>query len=198
MTSPPIIPYGRSAARIHGQPGRLLRPASMTIDMHSHVLVPEAAALAEPHVTGGNPMGMFSTPETRAVNSRQGAYRRVNMTDLGLRLSDMDEAGIDLQVVMPPPGQCYYAVPSEIGVRAARIVNDGMAAWVAQRPDRFAALGTVPLGEPAAAVAELERCMGPLGLKGVQILTNVTTAARFRTPTSRPSGPALRRSAPSC
>ena len=173
MTAPPIAPYGRTAARAHGQPGQTLRPASMTIDMHAHVLVPEAAALAEPHVTATNPMGQFATPETRAVNARQGAERRANLTDLALRLSDMDAAGVDLQVVMPPPGQCYYAVPPDIGVRAARIVNDGMAAWVAQRPDRFAALGSVPLGAPDAVVAELERCMGALGLKGVQILTNV-------------------------
>jgi aminocarboxymuconate-semialdehyde decarboxylase len=73
---------------------------------------------------------------------------------------------------MPPPPQCYYTVPDEIGVKAARMVNDGIAEWVAVRPDRFAALGTVPMQVPAEAVSELERCM-TLGFKGVQILTNV-------------------------
>jgi aminocarboxymuconate-semialdehyde decarboxylase len=81
--------------------------------------------------------------------------------------------GIDLQIVMPPPPQCYHTVRPDIAVKAAAMVNDGIAAFIAQKPDRFAALGTVPMQDGAAAVAELERCMKTLGFKGVQILTNV-------------------------
>ncbi len=166
--------YGATAAREHGRPGRELRPASMTIDMHSHVMVPEAAALVAPHVDLSTvPLAHFATPDTQALNRKQDADRRPNMVDMAVRLADMDAAGIDLQVIMPPPGQCTYTIPAELAVRAARIINDGMAAFVAQRPDRFAALGTVPMQDSAAAVAELGRCMAELGLKGVQILTNV-------------------------
>ena len=46
---------------------------------------------------------------------------------------------------MPPPPQCYYTVPLDIAVEAARIVNDGLAEYVARKPDRFVALGTVPM-----------------------------------------------------
>ena len=46
--------------------------------------------------------------------------------------------GIDFQLVMPPPPQCYYTVPIQIAVRAAQIVNDGIAEYVAGKPDRFA------------------------------------------------------------
>jgi aminocarboxymuconate-semialdehyde decarboxylase len=81
--------------------------------------------------------------------------------------------GIDFQLVMPPPPQCYYAVPLDIAVRAARIVNDGIAEFVAKMPDRFAGLGSVPMTDGEEAAKELERCVGKLGLKGVQILTNV-------------------------
>ena len=42
--------YGPTAARAHGRPGREVRPKSLTIDMHSHVMVPEAFALTQPHV----------------------------------------------------------------------------------------------------------------------------------------------------
>ena len=49
-----------------------------------------------------------------------------------------------------------------------------MAEFVARRPDRLAALGTVPLQSGGAAAAEeLARCMGKLGMKGVEILTHV-------------------------
>jgi aminocarboxymuconate-semialdehyde decarboxylase len=166
--------YGATAAREHGRPGREVRPSSMTVDMHSHVMVPEAAALVAPHVDLATvPLAHFATPATQALNRKQDADRRPNMLDMAVRLADMDAAGIDLQIIMPPPGQCTYTVPVELGVRAARIINDGMAAFVAQKPERFAALGTVPMQDGAAAAAELERAMKQLGLKGVQILTNV-------------------------
>ncbi|MGI4944548.1 MAG: amidohydrolase family protein [Janthinobacterium lividum] len=166
--------YGATAARAHGRPGRELRPTSMTIDMHSHVMVPEAAALVAPHVDLSTvPLAHFATPNTQALNRKQDADRRPNMLDASVRLADMDAAGIDLQVIMPPPGQCTYTIPPDLAAQAARIINDGMAAFVAQHPQRFAALGTVPMQDPAASVTELNRCMGELGLKGVQILTNV-------------------------
>lgn len=166
--------YGRTAAREHGRPGRERRPAGTTIDIHSHVMVSAAAALTQAYTdTARAPLAEFATNETRALNRRQDADRRPNLLDMDTRLADMDQAGIDIQVVMPPPPQCTYGVPLEIGIQAARIVNDGLAAFVACRPDRFAALGTVPMQDGEAAAAELERGMGECGLKGVQVLTSI-------------------------
>ena len=42
--------YERTAARKHGKPGREIRPTSTTIDIHSHVAVPQAAAFVKPHL----------------------------------------------------------------------------------------------------------------------------------------------------
>src|SRR5262249_32320956 len=42
--------YEPTAAREHGQPGRETRPKSMTIDIHAHVAVPEAAEFVKPHL----------------------------------------------------------------------------------------------------------------------------------------------------
>jgi aminocarboxymuconate-semialdehyde decarboxylase len=64
-------------------------------------------------------------------------------------------------------------VPVEIAVEAARMVNDGIAEFVGKKPDRFAGLGSVPMPDGNEAAKELERCVGKLGLKGAQILTNV-------------------------
>jgi aminocarboxymuconate-semialdehyde decarboxylase len=89
------------------------------------------------------------------------------------RLKHMDEMGLDMQLVMPAPPQCYFTVPVEIGVTASRMVNEGVAAYVAGKPDRFVAFGTVPLQDGHEAASELEHCMRKLGFKGVQILTNV-------------------------
>jgi aminocarboxymuconate-semialdehyde decarboxylase len=173
-----ISPYGPTAARKHARPGRETRPRTITIDIHSHVSVPAAAALVKPHFDISTvPLAFFSTPETKVVNAQQEVDRRTRMSGhengLSDRLRDLDDMGIDIQVVMPPPPQCYYEVPIEIGVRAAQIVNEGIAEYVARSPDRFVGLGTVAMPDGREAAAELERAVYSLGLKGVQILTNV-------------------------
>jgi aminocarboxymuconate-semialdehyde decarboxylase len=166
--------FGPTAARSHGKPGRALRPSSITIDVHSHVAVPEAAKFVKPHLDLATiPLVKFATPDTRALNQQQDADRTSRMTQYDQRLADLDEMGIDVQVVKPLPPQCYYTLPLEIAERAARMVNDGLAEYVARRADRFIAFGTVPLQDGAAAAIELERCVKQLGFKGVQILTNV-------------------------
>src|SRR6202007_78477 len=108
-----------------------------------------------------------------AVNKMQESDRRSRMIEFDERLADLDAMGIDLQVGKPPPPQCYYTVPLDIAVQAARIVNDGMAEYVSRKPDRFVAFGTVPMPDGAEAAQELERCVKTLKFRGVQIRTNV-------------------------
>jgi aminocarboxymuconate-semialdehyde decarboxylase len=173
-----LSPYGPTAAREHGLAGRETRPRTTTIDIHSHVAVPAAASVVGPFLDMSTvPLAFFSTPDTKEVNARQEIDRATRITGkhggLAERLRDLDEMGIDVQAVMPPPTQCYYTVPLDPAVKAAQIVNDGVAAYVACKPDRFVGLGTVPMSDGKEAAKELERCMGTLGLKGAQVLTNV-------------------------
>ena len=71
--------YGPTAARKQGKPGREMRPKSTTIDIHSHVGVPAAAAIAQPHLDPSTiPLGAFrhrrtsrrSTPSRRPTAAR--------------------------------------------------------------------------------------------------------------------------------
>ena len=166
--------YGPTAARKHGKPGRDTRPKSTTIDIHSHVAIPAAAKFAQPHLDLSRvPLFHFADAPTRALNQKQDADRTPHITAYDERLADMDAMGLDMQLVMPPPGQCYYAVPLDVSVKAARMVNEGIAEYVARKPDRFIALGTVPLTDGAEAAKELEHGMKTLGFKGAQVLTNV-------------------------
>jgi aminocarboxymuconate-semialdehyde decarboxylase len=166
--------YAATAARRHGKPGREVRPQSITVDIHSHVAVPAAAAFVKPHLDPmANPLVLYATPETRALNQKQEEDVRERITRHDRRLTELDAMGIDFQLVMPPPPQCYYTVPLEIAVEAARMVNDGIAEFVSKKPDRFAGLGSVPMPDGNEAAKELERCVGKLGLKGAQILTNI-------------------------
>ena len=164
--------YGPTAARpASPRQGKL---ETTTVDIHAHVAVPEAESFVTPHLNHADiTMVKFSNDETRAINSQQVRDRQVAIRDLDDRIKVLDAMGIDMQVVSPPPGQCYYTVAVEAAVEATRMVNDGIAAFVAKRPDRFAGFGSVPMQDGREAARELERCIGELGLKGVEVLTSV-------------------------
>lgn len=87
----------------------------------------------------------------------------------GLRLPDMDANGIRMQVLsLTTPGIEADPDPAR-AVRNARYVNDALAEIVAAHPGRFAAFATLPLQDPAAAVAELHRCIDELGFVGTLV-----------------------------
>ena len=92
--------------------------------------------------------------------------------DATRRIADMDAAGIDLQVLSPLPVTFAYEFDAAVTTRFARLHNDAIAEVVRARPDRFAGLGSVPLQDPDAACAELERVVGQLGLAGIEIGTH--------------------------
>lgn len=176
--------YGPTSAR--PLPSDKRRLETTTVDAHAHVVIPAAAQYMAPHV---NPaliaMVQHANAETNMINGQQEKDRGpVAMQDVEDRLRVLDAQGIDMQVVAPPPPQCYYQSPTEHAVQGSRMVNDGMAEWVGTNPDRFMGLGTVPFQDPDAAVAELNRAVRDLGLKGVMLLTNCDgeeiAADRFR------------------
>jgi aminocarboxymuconate-semialdehyde decarboxylase len=166
--------YEPTVAREHGRPGREVRPKSITVDAHAHVAIPAAAKFVEPHLDWSTiPLAHFASPESKVLGAKQEDDIRPRITGYDQRLAELDAMGIDVQLVCPPPVQCYYTVPIDIAVPAARMVNDGVAEFVAVKPDRLAALGSVPLSDGNEAAKELERCMIELKFKGVEILTNV-------------------------
>ena len=73
----------------------------------------------------------------------------------------------------PAPNQTYYWTDPGQGAELARMVNERIAQIVAQHPDRFVGLGTVPLQDPDLAVSELNYCVKKLGLRGVEINPSV-------------------------
>jgi aminocarboxymuconate-semialdehyde decarboxylase len=110
--------YGRTAARIQDADGLARRPSSVTIDIHAHIVVPQAARLAQPHIDISRmPLAHFSDAASREINAQQEKDVREAMTTIERRLFDLDRMGIDIQVVAPAPGQCYYSIDPKIAVR---------------------------------------------------------------------------------
>lgn len=165
--------YEPTAARERGKPGRDIRPQSVTIDSHAHVGIPKAGAFLAQHVNlHDKGLNQYQSPETEAVNAKQGGDMQTRMVDFDARMRDLDAMGLDMQVILPPPAQCYYALPEDVATKAAQLVNDGVAEYCGRKPDRLIPFGTVPLAYGDAAAQELER-LAKLGFKGVQILTNI-------------------------
>jgi aminocarboxymuconate-semialdehyde decarboxylase len=164
--------YGPTAARTVST--ERIRLPTKTIDAHAHVFIPAAAEYVAPHFSLAKDSFFVQIPEkTKETNLGQNRDRRIALTDSKDRIRILDTQGIDLQVLAPQPPQSYYEIAPEHTRKAARLVNDGIAAVVAEFPTRLAGVGTVPLNDPDAAVIELKRLTLELGFKGVQVLTNV-------------------------
>jgi aminocarboxymuconate-semialdehyde decarboxylase len=89
------------------------------------------------------------------------------------RLADMDEQGVDMQVVsIHTPLMGYHLEPAQ-GLALARDVNDEIAEMTRGWPERFAGLATLPAQDVDAAIGELERAVKDLGLKGAELDTIV-------------------------
>ena len=94
------------------------------------------------------------------------------MTDPAKRIEAMDEAGIDVEVLSLSTPNVFFA-PAEQQAGVARLVNDAYAELAAQYPTRFKGFASIPMDDPDAALAELERALDDLKLNGVVLLSNI-------------------------
>lgn len=85
------------------------------------------------------------------------------LRDIEARLRFMDAWGIEHALLMPASG---HAMTN--GISDTRRSNDWVAEYRARRPDRFpAAVGSVAPQDGEVGVAEAERCLAELGMKGL-------------------------------
>jgi aminocarboxymuconate-semialdehyde decarboxylase len=126
----------------------------------------------------------FSCAATDEVNRQQFRAIGAKLNLIDERISQMDRLDVDVQAISPVPTQLYYSVEPDLGRQASRVVNDAIATAVARHPDRLVGMGTVPMQAPELAILEMKRCVSELGLRGIEISSNVAgrelTEADFR------------------
>ena len=99
---------------------------------------------------------------------------RERLEDVGaLRLREMDEAGIDIQV-LSHSAPATQRIDAETAVTVARQANDKLRERVRGSNGRFEGFAVLPTANPKAAADELERAVTKLGFKGAMVhgLTN--------------------------
>jgi aminocarboxymuconate-semialdehyde decarboxylase len=83
---------------------------------------------------------------------------------------------VDRLVLSPWVNLLPYDLDPRAALHACRVQNDALAERCAAHPDHLSALGAVPLQDPEAAAAELERLMGERVLGGVEVAASVAGA----------------------
>ena len=112
-----------------------------------------------------HPFGHLTPRNAEWVNHVQ--TRLIDLEDQ--RLREMDENGVDVQVLsLTSPGVQAHT-ETDSAIRDARTSNEVLAAAVNRHPERFVGLAALPTQDPTAAVAELDYAVTKLGLRGALI-----------------------------
>ncbi len=146
----------------------------MKIDIHTHIM-PEKM----PNWTEKFGYGEFIHLEHRECDAcmmkGDKVFRVVepNCFKQELRIKDMEDTGVHMQVLSTIPVLFnYWAKPLD-GFQTSRFFNDHIAETVSKEPNHFIGLGTVPMQDVKFAIKEMERCVKELKMPGVEIGTNI-------------------------
>jgi aminocarboxymuconate-semialdehyde decarboxylase len=145
------------------------------IDFHNHFYPPEYLEAIRQGPSNvkvtfdgeGNPLLHYPGDYNIAVRGHR---------DIAYREEVLKQAKIDMQVLSFTTPGTHIEQPAR-AAELARLVNDAYARIIEERGSRFTALATLPLNDPAASVAEFERAVGELGLRGAMLFSNVNGIA---------------------
>jgi aminocarboxymuconate-semialdehyde decarboxylase len=145
----------------------------MITDVHVHHVPPRFLRLVEQ-----------AAPYSIRVHSEHGEriqllvgtlHYALNRTffDVERLLARMQEMRVDRALLSIATPFVKFDVPVSLGVEAAQLYNDEIAAIARAAPDRFQGWAYLPMQDPEAAARELRRAVKSLGLIGSYLPSNV-------------------------
>lgn len=150
-------------------------PNPFAIDAHAHILTDETMTLLAKETPTVAP-GLKSIGDGNYELTIAGVpYRPFPLGgfDIEQRFKDMKASDVDMQVLSNTPQTFLYNQDAGLTTAASIVQNDQIAKHVRDYPRSFYGLATLPMQAPKAAADELERAIGTLGLKGMQIGSNI-------------------------
>ena len=146
-----------------------------TIDVHAHILTEETIRLLQRESPKVAPKLSDVDEQFGTLDVAGSVYRHFPRGgwDLDRRFQDMTASKVDMQVLSVCPQTFLYSQPPALAAAFARIQNEQLAKLVKAHPGRFQAIATVPMQAPRQAADELRHAMSALGLRGVQIGSNI-------------------------
>jgi 2,3-dihydroxybenzoate decarboxylase len=136
------------------------------IALEEAFFIPELADLK----SASNNRGFLQSLGFKSGYAEQIQRRLTDFTEY--RLPEMDDAGVDIQVLSLAPG-LQVDIDAERALDNARFANDYLAKLIGEYPDRFRGFAALPLQDPAAAAAELERAVTQHGLCGALVYDSI-------------------------
>lgn len=146
------------------------------VDVHAHVIPGEFPAYLGGAAPSGWPsMAPAQDCQHRSVMIDGKNYRTVSDKSwtTSRRLADFADMGLELQVISPMPELLSYWLAPAAGAQLVRYLNEQTAGMVAESGGRLIGLGAVPLQDLDLAIRELTYIKTSLGLKGVEIGSNI-------------------------
>ncbi len=141
------------------------------IDLHNHFFPPQYLEAIQ---SGPSNVKVTFDEDDNPLLHYPGDYNIVvpEHRDILRRAEVLEEVSVDKQVLsFTTPG--VHIESPERAVELARMVNDNFAEIAKDYSDKFSAFATLPLNDPEASVAEMERAFVELGFKGVTLHSNV-------------------------
>ncbi len=149
---------------------------SFKIDVHAHIMPSDWPSLKDRYgYDGFIQLKHISDNEVDMIRDDGKFFRKVqkNCYDPESIISDMDFNKVNVMILCTIPVLFNYWAKPEHGLDWSQFLNDHLAGVQNKYPKRLIGLGTLPMQSVKDAIREMERCKFALGLKGIEIGSNI-------------------------